>query len=62
MNLFDIVLALPAIVFFLILALPRTSTDLIRKFALFASLAIFLVSLGLIPGVLSAPAQMTLRD
>lgn len=59
MNLFDIVLALPAIVFFLILALPRTSTDLIRKVALFASLAIFLVSLGLISGVLSAPAQMS---
>ncbi|MDZ4799268.1 MAG: NADH-quinone oxidoreductase subunit M [Bryobacteraceae bacterium] len=59
MNLYDIVLALPAIAFFLILLLPKDNTDLIRKAALIISLGIFLVSLGLMPAVLAAPAQMS---
>lgn len=59
MNLFDIVLALPAIAFVLILVLPKDNSDLIRKVTLVSSLAIFIVSLGLVPAVLSAPAQMS---
>ncbi len=59
MNLYDIVLALPALAFAVILFIPKTNTDFIRKAALVLSLGIFVVSLGLIPAVLNAPAQMS---
>lgn len=58
MNLFDIVLAMPFIGFLLILLIPKNSTELIRRAALFLTTATFAVSLALIPGVLAAPAQM----
>ncbi|MBC7927262.1 MAG: NADH-quinone oxidoreductase subunit M [Bryobacteraceae bacterium] len=59
MNLFDLVLALPAIGFFLILFLPKDNFDLIRKLAFVLSLIIFGASLLLIPQVMNAPAQMS---
>jgi NADH-quinone oxidoreductase subunit M len=59
MNLFDIVLAGPLLAFFIILVLPKDSTDLIRKVALVISILIFIASLGLIPAVLATPAQMS---
>jgi NADH-quinone oxidoreductase subunit M len=59
MSLFDILLALPAIGFVLILLLPKDSVDTIKKLTLFLSLAIFLASLALIPPVLSSPGTMS---
>jgi NADH-quinone oxidoreductase subunit M len=48
MTLLDVVIFLPLVAFLIILALPKQSVDLIRRFSLVASVVIFLVSLGLI--------------
>jgi NADH-quinone oxidoreductase subunit M len=53
MNLLDIVIALPFIGFVLLLLLPRDSRDAIRKACLGISLAVFVLSLGLIGPFLS---------
>jgi NADH-quinone oxidoreductase subunit M len=50
MNLLDIVLALPAIGFVLLLLLPRDNPGLIRNAMLGISLVVFVLSLGLIAG------------
>jgi len=48
MTLLDAVIFLPLIAFLISLALPKDNPDLIRRFSLVASSAIFIVSLGLI--------------
>ena len=48
MTLLDAVIFLPLIAFLISLALPKDNPDLIRRFSLIASTAIFIVSLGLI--------------
>ena len=48
MTLLDAVIFLPLIAFLISLALPKDNPDLIRRFSLVASTAIFIVSLGLI--------------
>jgi NADH-quinone oxidoreductase subunit M len=55
-SLYDIVLAIPLIGFFICIFTPADKT---KSFALVISLITFILSLGLIPGVLSNPAQMT---
>jgi NADH-quinone oxidoreductase subunit M len=59
MNLFDILLAAPAIAFVIILLLPKDSVDTIKKLTLAFSIILFLASLLLIPTVLSSPGQMS---
>lgn len=59
MNLFNVVLALPAIGFLLILLMPKDNPGLIKRVALGLSILIFVISLGLAPAVLNAPAQMS---
>jgi len=56
MTLLSAVIFLPLIAFLIILALPRDNPNLVRMFSLIASIAIFIVSLGLIAPVLSAAA------
>ena len=55
MNLYDIVLAVPLIGFLLCIFVP---TQQARKLALIVSVVTFVLSLGLIPGVLANPGQM----
>lgn len=57
MNLFNVILALPLIGFVLLIFIPKESADTIRKAALILSLITFVVSLALIPGVLSSPEE-----
>jgi NADH-quinone oxidoreductase subunit M len=59
MNLFDILLAVSAIAFVLILLLPKDSVDMIKKLTLGVSIVIFVASLLLIPPVLQNPAVMS---
>ncbi len=54
MTLLDAVIFLPLIAFLIILALPKDNPKLLRLVSLIASLAIFVVSLGLIAPVWSA--------
>jgi NADH-quinone oxidoreductase subunit M len=54
MTLLDAVIFLPLVAFLIILALPKGNENAIRMFSLIASLAIFVVSLGLIGSVWSA--------
>ena len=56
MTLYDAVLALPLIGFFICLFVPA---DKAKSFALVFSLLVLVLSLGLIPGVLADPARMT---
>jgi NADH-quinone oxidoreductase subunit M len=58
MNLLDILIALPAVGFLLVLAMPKDSVDTIKRVTLGISILIFLASLLLIPGVLSNPGEM----
>jgi len=58
MTLLDVVILLPLLAFLIILALPKENHGAIRMFSLVASVAIFVVSLGLIGPVWSAaPAK-----
>ncbi|MGH9674768.1 MAG: complex I subunit 4 family protein, partial [Bryobacteraceae bacterium] len=58
MTLLDLVLALPAIGFLLLLLLPRKDHETIRRVALAVSLAVFALSLGLlIPFLYTGPGQ-----
>jgi NADH-quinone oxidoreductase subunit M len=62
MTLLDIVIFLPLLAFLIILALPKENYNVIRMASLVASLAIFLVSLGLIGPVWSAaPGKFALE-
>jgi NADH-quinone oxidoreductase subunit M len=62
MTLLTAVIFLPLIAFFIILALPKEHHHAIRMFSLVASIAIFLVSLGLIGPVWSgAPGKFALE-
>ena len=54
MTLLSIVIFLPLLAFLIALALPKENHNAIRLFSLVASIAIFLVSLGLIAPVVSA--------
>ncbi len=54
MSFLDVVIVLPLLAFLIILALPKENHNAIRMFSLIASLAIFVVSLGLIGPVWSA--------
>jgi NADH-quinone oxidoreductase subunit M len=54
MTLLDAVIFLPLLAFLIILALPKENHNAIRMFSLISSLAIFVVSLGLIGSVWSA--------
>lgn len=56
MSLYDIVLAIPLIGFLLCIFVP---TQQAKKLALIVSMVTFLLSLGLIPGVLANPGQMS---
>jgi NADH-quinone oxidoreductase subunit M len=54
MTLLDAVIFLPLLAFLIVMALPKENHNAIRMFSLIASLAIFVVSLGLIGSVWSA--------
>lgn len=56
MTLLSAVIFLPLVAFLIIMALPRENHGMIRMFSLVASIAIFLISLGLIAPVWSASA------
>ena len=56
MTLLNAVIFLPLVAFLIILALPKDKPETIRVFSLIASLAVFVVSLGLIGPVWSAAA------
>ncbi len=56
MTLLSAVIFLPLIAFLIILALPKENHNAIRMFSLIASIAIFVVSLGLIAPVVSSAA------
>jgi NADH-quinone oxidoreductase subunit M len=63
MTLLDVVIFLPLLSFLIALALPKDNPNLVRMFSLIASLAIFLVSLGLIGPVWSAaPGKFALEN
>ncbi len=63
MTLLDAVIFLPLLAFLIILALPKDNPQLIRLFSLIASLAVFVVSLGLIAPVWSAsPGKFALES
>ncbi len=63
MTLLDIVIFLPLLAFLIALALPKDNPQVIRMFSLIASLAIFVVSLGLIGPVWSAaPGKFALEN
>jgi NADH-quinone oxidoreductase subunit M len=55
MNLLDLVIAAPAIAFLIAIFIPGDP----KRWALISSIVIFVISLGLIPGVLGNPAEMT---
>jgi NADH-quinone oxidoreductase subunit M len=57
MNLLDVVLFLPLAGFLAALAVPRNNPALSRNFVLGWSLLIFVISLGLIGGVLANPSE-----
>jgi NADH-quinone oxidoreductase subunit M len=59
MNLFDLLLAAPALAFVLVLLLPKDNVEMIKKLALGASLVVFLGSLLLVSPVLSNPGVMS---
>ncbi|MFN7925673.1 MAG: NADH-quinone oxidoreductase subunit M [Bryobacteraceae bacterium] len=61
MNLLDLTIFLPAIGFLIVLLLPRSADDLVKKLTLGLSLVIFLISLGLIGPVMSAGGARTLE-
>jgi NADH-quinone oxidoreductase subunit M len=62
MTLLTAVIFLPVLAFLIILALPKENYNAIRMFALVSSIAIFLVSLGLISPVWSAaPGKFALE-
>jgi NADH-quinone oxidoreductase subunit M len=62
MTLLDAVIFLPLLAFLIILALPKDNANAIRMFSLIASLAIFVVSLGLIAPVwAAAPGKFALE-
>ena len=62
MTLLDAVIFLPLIAFLISLALPKDNPDLIRRFSLVASTAIFIVSLGLIgPYWFQSPGKYVLE-
>jgi len=48
MTLLDVVIFLPLVAFLIVLVMPKDSHEGIRRFSLIASLAVFVVSLGLI--------------
>jgi NADH-quinone oxidoreductase subunit M len=48
MTLLDVVIFSPLVIFLIILCLPKTAEEGIRRFSFIASLAVFIVSLGLI--------------
>jgi NADH-quinone oxidoreductase subunit M len=56
MNLLDIVIALPFIGFLILILIPSRDPGIFRKGALFISLLVFVLSLGLIGPVLQAPS------
>jgi len=56
MTLLSTVIFLPLLAFLIVLALPKENHNAIRMFSLIASIAIFVVSLGLIGSVWSAAA------
>ena len=63
MTLLDVVIFLPLLAFLIILTLPKENHGLIRMFSLIASIAIFVVSLGLIGSVWSAaPGKFALEN
>jgi NADH-quinone oxidoreductase subunit M len=63
MTLLDAVIFLPLLGFLIVMALPKEHHNAIRMFSLIASLAIFLVSLGLIGPVWSAaPSKFALEN
>jgi len=60
MTLLDAVIFLPLVAFLLILFFPKTSVEGIRRFSLFASTVIFVLSLGLIgPYWFNTPGRWT---
>lgn len=59
MNLLDLLIFAPAIGFVLLMLLPKESIDTIKRAAFVISILVFLLSLLLIPGVLSNPGEMT---
>jgi NADH-quinone oxidoreductase subunit M len=59
MNLLDLVIFAPAIGFLLVLFLPKSNVDSIKKATFAISILVFLGSLLLIPGVLGSANQMT---
>jgi NADH-quinone oxidoreductase subunit M len=62
MTILNAVIFLPLLAFLIILALPKDNADAVRRFSLVASLAIFLVSLGLIgPFWFSNPGKFVLE-
>jgi NADH-quinone oxidoreductase subunit M len=62
MTLLDVVIFLPLLAFLIVLALPKDHHHAIRMFSLVASLAVFVVSLGLIgPVWSSAPGKFALE-
>ena len=63
MTLLDAVIFLPLLAFLIILALPKDNHNAIRMFSLISSLAIFVVSLGLIgSGLVRGAGQVRARD
>jgi hypothetical protein len=56
MTLLNVVIFLPLIAFLIILAVPKDKPEMVRVFSLIASLAVFVVSLGLIGPVWSSAA------
>jgi NADH-quinone oxidoreductase subunit M len=63
MTLLDAVIFLPLVAFLITMALPKENHNAIRMFSLIASLAIFVVSLGLISSVWSAaPGKFALEN
>jgi NADH-quinone oxidoreductase subunit M len=63
MTLLDAVIFLPLLAFLIVMALPRENHNAIRMFSLIASIAIFVVSLGLIGSVWSgAPGRFAFEN
>jgi NADH-quinone oxidoreductase subunit M len=62
MTLLNVVIFLPLVAFLIILALPKDKPEVIRIFSLVASLAVFVISLGLIGPVWSgAPGKFAIE-
>jgi NADH-quinone oxidoreductase subunit M len=59
MTLYDLILAAPFIGFVIVLLLPRSNDELIKRATIGISLLIFIASLGLIGPVLAKPAEMS---